>query len=97
MERLSRKSQLVLFVAISNAYLWSLFGIKVLFDIPFGYDPGQWGGILVLVGIPASLIAAVVVTGISQGREGVPVLIKRSLAWRFPLKWYLAPIAYTSF
>ena len=38
MNNKSRSSQLILFVAISYAYLWRLFGIGRLFGIPFSYD-----------------------------------------------------------
>ena len=92
MEKQSRKSQLVLFVVISYAYLWLLFGIGRVFDIPFSYDPREMGGILVLVGIPASLFAASLVTLITGGKEDLRRLFRRSLEWRFAMRWYLASL-----
>jgi membrane protease YdiL (CAAX protease family) len=92
MEKQSRKSQLILFVAISYAYLWLLLGIGRLFDIPFSNDPRELGGILVLIGIPAALFAASLVTLITAGKEELRRLFRRSLEWRFASRWYLASL-----
>ena len=86
----SRKSQLILFVAISYAYLWLLFGIGKLFEIPFSYDIQEPGGILVLFGVPASLFASSFVILITHGKGGLRQLFSRSLKWRFSPKWYLS-------
>ena len=93
MEMKSRKSQLILFVVVSYAYLWLLFGIGRLFDIPFSNDPRQLGGLLVLLGVPASLIAAISATLITRGRDDLRQLFKRSLEWRFAPIWYLAAVS----
>jgi hypothetical protein len=61
-------------------------------DTPFSYDPRQLGGLLVLVRVPASLMAAILVTLITHGREGLGHLFKRSLEWRFSQTWYLAAV-----
>jgi uncharacterized protein len=92
MELQSRRSQLILFVAISYAYLWLLYGIGRLFAIPFSYDPRQLGGLLVLLGIPASLFAASLVTLMTGGKEDLRRLIRRSLEWRFGPRWYLSSL-----
>lgn len=92
MEKRHERSQVILFVAISYAYLWFLFGIGRLFDIQFTYDPRQLGGVLVLLGVPASLIAATLAKLITGGREGLRQLFNRSLQWHFSPKWYLAPV-----
>jgi membrane protease YdiL (CAAX protease family) len=86
------RSQLILFVAISYAYLWLLYGIGRLFDIPFSYNIKEPGGILVLIGIPASLFSASLVTLITDGKEGLRQLFMRSLEWRFAPKWYLSSL-----
>jgi CAAX protease family protein len=86
----SRRSQLILFVLISYAYLWLLFGIGRLFGIAFSYDIREPGGILVLFGIPASLFAACVVTRITHGKGALRQLFRHSLEWRFAPKWYLS-------
>jgi len=88
----SRRSQLILFVVISYAYLWLLFGIGKLFDIPFSYDSREPGGILVLFGIPASLLAASIVTLIAHGKGALWRLFTHSLNWRFSPKWYLSAL-----
>jgi uncharacterized protein len=85
----SRRSQLFLFVVISYAYLWILFGIGKLFNIPFSYDIREPGGLLVLLGVPASLFAASFVTLLYHGKSALIQLFIHSLNWRFSLKWYL--------
>jgi membrane protease YdiL (CAAX protease family) len=92
MDKKNGKLRLVLFVVISYAHLWLLYGIGKLFEIPFSYDPRQTGGVLVLLGTPASLIAAMIATFITQGREGTRQLFRRPLAWRFSPVWYLAAL-----
>ena len=85
----SRKSQLILFVAISYAYLWLLFGIGRLLEIPFSYDIKEPGGILVLIGVPAALFSSSVVTLITHGKGGLRHLFAHALVWRFSPKWYV--------
>ncbi|MHC5075941.1 MAG: CPBP family glutamic-type intramembrane protease [Planctomycetota bacterium] len=86
------RSQIILFVAISYSYLWLLFGIARFFDIPFTYDPRKIGGIGVLLGVPASLIASILAILLIRGRKGLRQLFKRSLACHFSPTWYLAPV-----
>ena len=88
----SGRSQLILFIVISYTYLWVLFGIGKLFDIPFSYDVREPGGILVFFGIPASLFAASFVTLITQGKGALCRLFIHSLYWRFSPKWYLSAL-----
>ena len=86
----SRRSQLILFVAISYAYLWLLFGFGRLLEIPFSYDIKEPGGVLVIIGVPASLFSSSLVNLITHGRSGLHQLFSHSLEWRFSLKWYLS-------
>ena len=88
----SLRAQLILFVVISYGYLWILFGVGRLFDISFSYDIRQPGGILVFLGVPASLIAASLVTLITHGKAALFKLFINSLAWRFSPIWYLAAL-----
>ena len=85
----SVKSQLIIFIIISYAYLWLLFGIGKLLDIPFSYYIQEPGGILVLFGVPASLFAASLVTLITHGKGGLRRLFSDSLNWRFGPTWSL--------
>lgn len=85
----STKSQLILFIVISYAYLWLLFGIGRLNEIPFSYDFQEPGGILVLFGVPASLFAASLVTLLTGGKDGLRRLFRISLNWRIGPAWYL--------
>ncbi len=92
MKKQSRKMQLILFVGISYAYLWLLFGIGRLFDIPFSNDPRQLGGVLVLLGVPASLVAVILTVLVTDGKGDLRRLLNRSLQWRFSVRWYLASV-----
>ncbi|MBN2297168.1 MAG: CPBP family intramembrane metalloprotease [Deltaproteobacteria bacterium] len=56
-------------------------------------NPGQVGGILYLAGAAAPLIAAILVTAIAGGKQGIFDLFKRSFCWRFSPAWYLAAVA----
>lgn len=93
MEKQTRRSQLILFVAVSYSILWVLFGIGKLFKIPFTYDPRELGGLLVLMGVPASLVGATTSVLVINGRDGLRHLFKRSFQWRFSLIWYIAAIS----
>ena len=88
----SRRLQLFLFLTISYAYLWLLFGIGRLLDISFSYDFREPGGILVLFGVPASLGAASLVTLISRGSGGLRRLFCDSLTWRFNPAWGISAL-----
>ena len=92
MAKQTQLSHLILYVVISYSILWALFGIGKLFEIPFTYDPRQLGGLLVLIGVPAALIAATTSLLITNGKYGLHHLIKRSLNWRFNIIWYIAAI-----
>jgi hypothetical protein len=72
------KSPLFLFVFISYAQIWFLYGIGKLLGIPFTMDPRQLGGLFYLFGAAAPLFAAIVATVISSGREGLNHLFRRS-------------------
>ena len=85
----SGRSQLILFIVISYAYLWLLFGLGKLLDISFSYDIQEPGGILVLFGVPASLFAASLVTLITCGKDALRQLFRVSLNWRLGPKWSL--------
>lgn len=92
MEKRAKRSQLILFVVISYSILWGLFGIGTLFRIPFTYDPWELGGLLVLIGVSASLIGSAVSVLILEGVDGLRQLFKRSFQWRFNFIWYLAAL-----
>ena len=93
MEKRTKRSQLILFVILSYSILWLLFGIGKLFGVSFTYDPGQVGGVLVLLGVPASLTGAIISVLIGGGKNGLRKLFKRSFGWRFRPLWYIASIS----
>jgi hypothetical protein len=86
------KSSLFLFVLISYAQIWFLYGIAKLLDMPFSMDPRQLGGLFYLFGAAAPLFATIVATVIITGKEGLNQLFRRSFAWRFSPIWYLIAV-----
>ena len=92
-ENTRTKASLVLFFLFSYAQVWIIYALYKGLDISFSMNPGQIGGRLYLAGAAAPLIAAVLVTAIVRGREGIFSLFKRSFSWRFSPVWYLAAVA----
>ncbi len=87
------KSSLFLFVLISYAQIWFLYGIAKLLDMPFSMDPRQLGRAyftcsVLLLPLFATIVATVIITG----KEGLNQLFRRSFAWRFSPIWYLIAV-----
>ena len=89
-------SYFVLAYAISWV-LWVPVLLIIKFVLPAGQDPG-WLMIPMLVGTYSPTIAAVMMTRILEGKQGVKKLWAKFLVWRVGFRWYLfafliAPIA----
>jgi CAAX protease family protein len=68
-------------VVVGAALIPPLVEAKVLpFDLPL------WGSLSTIFGVG---LAAFLVTAASDGRAGVDDLVRRTLRWRVPLRWYL--------
>ncbi|HOO39560.1 MAG TPA: CPBP family intramembrane metalloprotease [Deltaproteobacteria bacterium] len=87
------KTSLLLFFLLSYGQVWLLYGLYEGLGITFSMDPGQAGGVLYLAGAAAPMIAAILVTAIAKGRQGITGLFRRSFHWRFSPVWYLAAVA----
>jgi membrane protease YdiL (CAAX protease family) len=92
-DQTGRASSFFVFLLLAYGALWGLFGLAKWLAIPFSMDLQTRGGAFYLIGAAVpSLSALVAVFGIEK-REGLHVLLKRSLAWRFSPRWYLLAIA----
>ena len=71
-----KRHPLVAYFVLAYALAWILIPLVVSVSVAFG--------LLALFG-PA--IAAIVVTGVTEGRSGVKALLRRAVQWRVGLKW----------
>lgn len=85
-------SSFLLFVVLSYAALWGLFGLGTWLAIPFSMDPRTPGGVFYLIGASLPSSCAVIAVLVFEGWEGLCRLMRRSLAWRFSPVWYLAAV-----
>jgi len=69
--------------------LWVPIVLYINFILPPGQDPG-WLMIPMLVGLYAPTAAAIIMTGLLEGRSGVKKLLAKFLVWRVGLRWWLA-------
>ena len=83
---------LFLFIFVSYALIWLLYGIGDLLDIPFSMDPSQLGGLLFLFGAAAPLVATIVSIVVINGKQGLNHVFRRSFEWRFSIIWYLIAV-----
>lgn len=82
----------LLFILLAYGQIWALYGIEQLFDIPFSMNPRHPGGVLFVYGAAIPSISAIISTLITEKREGLRWLFRRSFQWRFPSILY--PIAF---
>lgn len=88
------------------AYFVLAFGLMWLFVVPLGlsrshgsgvlpYDLSEgFGNTLYLLGtFIGPTVAALVVTGVTEGRAGVARLLKRFVQWRVRPRWYVVALA----
>jgi membrane protease YdiL (CAAX protease family) len=52
----------------------------------------RFSPLLGLFGLFGPALAAIIVTGITDGRAGVKALLGRTVRWRVPLRWYLVAL-----
>lgn len=100
MKTIMKKYPVASFFVLAYTISWVLWIPVVLiikFVLPAGQDPG-WLMIPMLVGTYSPTIAAVMMTRILEGKQGVKKLWAKFLVWRVGFRWYLvafliAPIA----
>jgi len=85
-----RTHNLILFILLSYGQIWVLYAFQKLFGIKFSMNPRYPGGILFLYGAAIPSISAIISTLITQKKEGLRLLFKRSFQWRFSSILYLA-------
>lgn len=89
-----------------SAYFVLAFGLMWLFVLPLGLSRSHGSGVfaydlseglgntLYLLGtFIGPTVAALIVTGVTEGRAGVARLLKRLIQWRVRLRWYLVALA----
>jgi len=88
-----------------TAYFLLAFGLMWLFALPLALSRNQGSGLLpydlsntvgnvlfLLTTFSGPTVAALVVTGITEGRTGVGRLLKRCVQWRVRPQWYLVAL-----
>ena len=88
-----------------TAYFVLAFGLMWLFALPLALSRNQGSGLLpydlsdtfgnvlfLLTTFSGPTVAALIVTGITEGRTGVGRLLKRCIQWRVRLQWYLVAL-----
>jgi membrane protease YdiL (CAAX protease family) len=76
-----KRHPLVIYFVLAYALAWMLIPLVISVSVAFG--------LLALFG-PA--IAAIIVTGVVEGRAGVKVLLRRVVQWRVGFKWYAVAV-----
>jgi len=100
MKSIMKQYPVASFFVLAYAISWVLWVPVLLiikFVLPAGQDPG-WLMILMLLGTYSPTVAAVMMTRILEGKQGVKKLWAKFLVWRVGFRWYLfafliAPIA----
>ena len=75
-----RRRPLVAFFVLAYALTWWVY--PLLFLSP----------LIGLFGLFGPALAAIIVTGVTDGRAGVGVLLRRLVHWRVPLPWWVAAL-----
>lgn len=85
----NRTHNFLLFILLAYGQIWVLYGVEQLFDIPFSMNPRHLGGVLFVYGAAIPSISAIISTLITEKREGLRSLFRRSFQWRFSSILYL--------
>src|SRR2546423_15676061 len=88
-----------------TAYFVLAFGLMWLFAIPLALSRNQGSGLLpydlsdtlgkvlfLLTTFSGPTVAALIVTGVTEGRAGVRRLLKRFVQWRVRPQWYIVAL-----
>lgn len=82
----------ILFLLLAYGSLWILFGVGKWLAISFSMNPREPGGIFYLIGAAVPSLSALAAVLVCEKGDGLRLLLKRSLAWRFPVRWYLVAL-----
>ena len=83
---------LLQFFLLAYALMWACFLTVALAPIPASTPLGQ---LLLLVGVFAPSLAALLFTARTEGRAGVSALLLGVIQWRVAAKWYVFAASYT--
>ena len=75
-----RRFPLVAYFVLAYALTWWVYPLL------------RFSPLLGLFGLFGPALAAIIVTGITDGRAGVKALLGRTVRWRVPLPWYLVAL-----
>jgi uncharacterized protein len=88
-----------------TAYFGLAFGLMWLFAVPLAFSRNQGSGLLpydlsdtlgnvlfLLATFSGPTVAALIVTGVTEGRVGVLGLLKRCVQWRVRPQWYIVAL-----
>jgi uncharacterized protein len=81
---------LVSFFVIAFAFSWLFFWLGPLtyFGV-LGFLSPQFVGVVAILGLLGPSVAGFIVTGATEGGEGVRRLLRRCVMWRVGIRWYL--------
>ena len=85
------------FFFLTYVLTWACFTIVVWMSYrpaPTAPTLGLVRGFLLLVGTFAPSLVAVGITAHAEGRPGVSALLRRTVQWQVPMRWYLFAIGY---
>lgn len=83
------------FFVLTFALSWACFGSAVALWRPAASLPlGTLIGAIVLLGVFAPAIVALLLTAREEKRDGVMRLVRRVLLWQVPVRWYVFAILY---
>ena len=95
--RLLARRPLTSFFLLAYALTWLGWSPWFLSEAGVGLLPYEGGDLDVLFNVAGLVLgptlAAFVVTGMAEGREGVRRLLRRIVLWRVGLRWYLFVLA----
>lgn len=82
------------FFLITLAETWSCWGLVLAVPVP---AQSAFRSVLVLVGVFAPAMAALLLTAWSRGGAGIRSLLRRMLQWQVGARWYAFAISYIFF
>jgi membrane protease YdiL (CAAX protease family) len=86
-------SSFLIFLGLAYGGIWGLFALGKWLGISFSMDPRTRGGLFYLIGAAVPSLSALGAVFAVAKWEGLCVLLRRSLAWRFAPLWYLTAVA----
>src|ERR671920_2274318 len=88
------RNPLISFFVMAYAFWWIVWSPWVLSEegvglLPFRLSDGASGLLNAFAILAGPTLAALIMTGITEGRAGIRRLLRRIVLWRVGLRWYL--------